>query len=74
MVTCVYCGGKVIPERAEAGYNYCLAEPCRDLGMEQSLRDFRAEYTVGLLHKSNFVWVKKSELRSLNVRADLESM
>ena len=73
-MTCVYCGGEMLPERAEAGYDYCLTESCQVKGLDKSEREFRAEYTIGLVHKSNFVWVKKSELRSLNVRPDLESM
>lgn len=72
-MTCVYCGRNMLPERAESGYDYCLAESCQAKGLDKSEREFRKEYTVGLVHKSNFVWVKKSELRSLNVRADLES-
>lgn len=72
-MSCRYCGGDMLPERAEAGYTYCLSEPCQAQGLHESERAFREEYTVGLLHKSNFVWVKRSELRSLNVRADLES-
>ena len=72
-MSCVYCGGDMLPERAEAGYDYCLSEPFQTKGLYKAERAFRSEYTVGLVHKSNFVWVKKSELRSLNVRADLES-
>jgi len=34
-------------------------------------REFRKEYTPALLHKCNYFWVKKSELKTLNVRADL---
>ena len=70
---CKYCGGEIHPERLEIGLNYCYSPECLTQGQQDSLAEFRSEYTVGLLHKSNFVWVKKSDLRSLNVRPDLES-
>jgi len=57
----------------EAGYDYCLAENCQKVGLDVSEREFRKEYTPALLHKCNYFWVKKSELKSLNVRSDLTS-
>ena len=60
-----------IDERFEAGYEYCLADKCQKIGLDVSERAFRKIYTPALLHKSNYFWVKKTELKSLNVRADL---
>jgi len=58
-------------ERKEAGYNYCLKTECQKIGIDLMQREFRKEYTPALLHKCNYFWVKKSELKTLNVRADL---
>ena len=33
MSTCTYCGEPVHPERAEAGYPYCMVDPCLTEGM-----------------------------------------
>jgi hypothetical protein len=43
----------------------------KKLDLDVSERAFRKIYTPALLHKSNYFWVKKTELKSLNVRADL---
>jgi hypothetical protein len=71
MATCVYCSTKYIEERKEAGFDYCLANACYKEGVDKMEREFRKEYTPALLHKSNYFWVKKSELRTLNTRGDL---
>jgi hypothetical protein len=73
MALCKYCGNSYLQERMEAGYDYCLAENCQKVGLDVSEREFRKEYTPALLHKCNYFWVKKSELKSLNVRSDLTS-
>jgi len=71
MAICIYCQETYSDERADAGYDYCLAEPCQKEGLDKSEREFRKEYTPALLHKSNYFWIKKSELKTLNVRSDL---
>jgi hypothetical protein len=71
MTQCIYCESEFIEERFEAGYEYCLADKCQKIGLDASERAFRKIYTPALLHKSNYFWVKKTELKSLNVRADL---
>jgi reverse gyrase len=71
MTICVYCQSEYSDERLDAGYDYCLAEECQKLGLDKSEREFRKEYTPALLHKSNYFWIKKSELKTLNVRSDL---
>jgi hypothetical protein len=71
MAKCIYCELEFIDERFEAGYEYCLADKCQKIGLDISERAFRKIYTPALLHKSNYFWVKKTELKSLNVRADL---
>ena len=71
MAKCIYCQSQFIDERFEAGYEYCLDENCQRIGLDISERAFRKIYTPALLHKSNYFWVKKTELKSLNVRADL---
>ena len=71
MATCVYCSTEYIEERKEAGFDYCLANACYKQGVDKIEREFRKEYTPALLHKSNYFWVKKSELRTLNTRGDL---
>lgn len=71
MATCVYCSTEYIEERKEAGFDYCLANACYKEGVDKMEREFRKEYTPALLHKSNYFWVKKSELRTLNTRGDL---
>ena len=71
MAICVYCESEYSDERLDAGYDYCLAEKCQKLGLDKSEREFRKEYTPALLHKSNYFWIKKSELKTLNVRSDL---
>jgi hypothetical protein len=73
MSICVYCECSFPVERFDAGYDYCLEVDCQKLGLDKSEREFRKEYTPALLHKSNYFWVRKSDLKSLNVRADLES-
>ena len=71
MAICIYCSLPFIDERYEAGYEYCLDKACQKIGLDVSERAFRKVYTPALLHKSNYFWVKKTELKSLNVRADL---
>ena len=71
MAQCIYCELEFIDERFEAGYEYCLADKCQKIGLDISEREFRKIYTPALLHKSNYFWVRKTELKSLNVRADL---
>jgi hypothetical protein len=71
MAQCIYCELEFIEERFEAGYEYCLADKCQKIGLDVSERAFRKIHTPALLHKSNYFWVKKTELKSLNVRADL---
>lgn len=73
MAVCVYCQENYSDERAELGYDYCLSEPCQKIGLDKWEREFRKVWTPALLHKCNYFWVKKSELKSVNVRADLES-
>ena len=70
---CIYCGSFFSEERAEVGYDYCMSEDCQKQGLNKSEREFRKEYTPALLHKSNYFWVKKSELKFLNVRSDLDN-
>ena len=71
MAQCIYCESEFIDERFEAGYEYCLDGKCQKIGLDDSERAFRKIYTPALLHKSNYFWVKKTELKSLNVRSDL---
>jgi hypothetical protein len=71
MAQCIYCESEFIDERFEAGYVYCLDNKCQLIGLDVSERAFRKVYTPALLHKSNYFWVKKTELKSLNVRSDL---
>ena len=71
MSTCIYCNSEYIKERYELGYMYCLSNECQKIGVDILEREFRKEYTPALLHKCNYFWVKKTELKSLNVRADL---
>ena len=73
MAKCVYCSSDYLDERFALGYDYCLADKCQMIGLDKSERAFRQIYTPALLHKSNYFWVRKTELKSLNVRADLES-
>ena len=71
MAQCIYCESEFIDERFEAGYEYCLDNKCQLIGLDVSERAFRKVYTPALLHKSNYFWVKKTELKSLNVRSDI---
>ena len=71
MAICVYCEKEYIDERKEAGFDYCLADACYKQGIDKSEREFRKVYTPALLHKSNYFWVKKTELVTLNTRSDL---
>ena len=71
MATCVYCEQEFIDERKEAGYDYCLADSCYKQGINKSELEFRKIYTPALLHKSNYFWIKKTELATLNTRSDL---
>ena len=71
MAQCIYCKFEFIDERFESGYEYCLDDKCQKIGLDVSERAFRKVYTPALLHKSNYFWVKKTELKSLNVRSDI---
>jgi hypothetical protein len=71
MAVCIYCSSEFINERYEAGYEYCLSESCQKIGLDKSEREFRKIYTPALLHKCNYFWIKKDELKTLNVRNDL---
>lgn len=71
MAICKFCNQEFIEERFEAGYDYCLAEQCHKMGLDERERAFRQIYTPALLHKCNYFWVRKDELKSLNVRADI---
>lgn len=71
MANCKFCNSEFLDERLEAGYEYCMAEECHRIGLDQKEREFRKEYTPALLHKCNYFWIKKTELKSLNVRADI---
>lgn len=73
MAECIYCNDWFSDERAEVGYDYCMSEDCQKVGLDKSEREFRKEYTPALLHKSNYFWIKKSELKFLNVRSDLDN-
>lgn len=71
MAKCIYCECEYVDERLEAGFDYCLADTCYKTGLDELHRAWLKDYTVALLHKSNYFWIKKSELRSLNTRGDL---
>lgn len=71
MNNCIYCSSIVLQERIDLGYDYCLSESCQKLGLDTSEREFRKLYTPALLHKCNYFWIKKTELKTLNVRSDL---
>ena len=71
MAICKYCNGEYLDERKEIGYDYCLAEDCQKIGVDESEREFRKQYTPALLHKCNYFWIKKNELVTLNTRSDL---
>ena len=71
MAVCIYCNLEFIEERYELGYKYCLSNECQKIGVDVLEKEFRKEYTPALLHKCNYFWIKKSELKTLNVRADL---
>lgn len=71
MATCIYCSNEYNEERKEAGYDYCMADDCQKVGLDKSEREFRKVYTPALLHKCNYFWVKKTELKTLNTRSDL---
>lgn len=71
MAVCKFCNNNFIDERFEAGYDYCLADKCQTLGIDERQREFRKVYTPALLHKCNYFWVKKTELASLNTRSDI---
>lgn len=71
MAICKFCNNEFIEERFEAGYDYCLDEVCNRIGLDEREREFRKVYTPALLHKCNYFWIKKDELKSLNVRSDI---
>jgi hypothetical protein len=73
MATCVYCLSDYSDERSELGYDYCLEKECQHKGLGKSRSEFLDEYTPALLHKCNYFWVKKSELKQVNTRSDLDS-
>jgi reverse gyrase len=71
MAICKFCNNEFSDERLEIGYDYCLDDLCVIKGMDEKQREFRKEYTPALLHKCNYFWIKKSELSTLNTRADI---
>ncbi len=71
MAICKFCQSEFIDERFEAGYDYCMSDGCAIKGMDERQREFRKEYAPALLHKCNYFWIKKSELATLNTRADI---
>lgn len=71
MALCIYCSSEYSDERMEAGYDYCMSEPCQKVGLDKSERAFRQIYTPALLHKCNYFWVKKDDLKLLNTRSDI---
>lgn len=71
MAICKFCSSEFSDERLEAGYDYCMVGKCADRGLAEKVSDFRKEYIPALLHKCNYFWVKRTELRHLNVRNDL---
>ena len=38
---CIYCGQPVMPERWEAGYEYCMAKPCVASALNGSMDKYR---------------------------------
>lgn len=71
MAVCVYCSNVFSDERLEAGYDYCMSDGCVKQGLDLKHREFLKVYTPALLHKCNYFWIKKTELKTLNVRNDL---
>ena len=71
MAICKICNCDFIDERFEAGCDCCLDEVCNRIGLDEREREFRKIYTPALLHKCNYFWIKKEDLRELNVRADM---
>lgn len=71
MANCKFCNNEFSDERLEIGYDYCLGDSCVIKGMDEKQREFRKEYAPALLHKCNYFWIKKSDLSSLNTRADI---
>jgi hypothetical protein len=72
MPKCVYCNSEFAQERVDLGLDYCLSDECQSKGLNETKRKFLQEYTPALLHKSNYFWVKKTQLKDLNVRPDLD--
>jgi hypothetical protein len=72
MAKCVYCNSDYSDERAELGFNYCMADSCHNKGLSESRQAFLKIYTPALLHKSNYFWTRRDSLTDLNVRADLD--
>lgn len=71
MAECKFCNEQFSNERFDAGYDYCMEDKCNIKGMDERQREFRKEYAPALLHKCNYFWIKKTELASLNTRADI---
>jgi len=58
---CIYCGQPVVPERWEAGYNYCMSASC-----SHELRERREQYRLILMPKQGFTYVKSDSPDLLN--------
>lgn len=71
MAICKFCSNEYSDERFDAGYDYCMEEDCQKIGLQEMERAFLKEYTPALLHKSNYFWIKKTDLPLLNTRADI---
>lgn len=71
MAQCKFCNSEFIDERFEAGYEYCFDRSCQIKGMDEKDRAFLQVYTIGLLHKSGYQWIRKDNLKSLNTKGDL---
>lgn len=73
MAVCSYCSSEYSDERFDLGYSYCLSKECQNRGLAESRQEFLKEYTPALLHKCNYFWVKRTDLKQVNTRSDLES-
>ena len=52
-MNCIYCGQPVMPERWEAGYNYCMDSECA-----HQLRERASQYRLILVPKQGFTYVE----------------
>ncbi len=71
MPKCVYCNNQFPAERKELGLDYCLNDSCYKKGIHGERLKFREEFVPALLHKCNYFWVKRTDLKQLNTRGDL---